>query len=72
MKKLLLILLAILSLQVNAQDKKIDFKDIFKFGTVYGAVNGGTSLSDEMYIQLQMVYKHQQLKLHMIIQYYLE
>ena len=30
-----------------AQDKKVDFKEIFKFGTVYGAVNGGTSLSDE-------------------------
>ena len=29
------------------QDKKVDFKQIFKFGTVYGAVNGGTSLSDE-------------------------
>ena len=29
------------------QDKKIDFKNIFKFGTVYGAVNGGTSLSDQ-------------------------
>lgn len=44
MKKLLLILFAVISLQVNAQDK---LKDIFKFGTVYGAVNGGTSLSDE-------------------------
>ena len=47
MRKLLLILLAVISLQVNAQDKKVDFKDIFKFGTVYGAINGGTSLSDE-------------------------
>jgi hypothetical protein len=47
MRKLILILLTIISLQVNAQDKKIDLKDIFKFGTVYGAVNGGTSLSDE-------------------------
>ena len=48
MKKLLLILLAVISLQVNAQDKKkIDIKNIFKFGTIYGAVNGGTSLSDE-------------------------
>ena len=47
MRKLILILLALVTLQVNAQDKKIDLKDIFKFGTVYGAVNGGTSLSDE-------------------------
>ena len=46
MRKLLLILLAIFSLQVNAQDNGIDLKKIFKFGTVYGAVNGGTSLSD--------------------------
>ena len=43
MRKLLLILLAVISLQVNAQD----LKKIFKFGTVYGAVNGGTSLSDQ-------------------------
>ena len=30
-----------------AQDTKISLKDLFKFGTAYGAVNGGTSLSDE-------------------------
>ena len=47
MKKIIVIIFALISLQVNGQDKKIDFKDIFKFGTVYGAVNGGTSLSDE-------------------------
>ena len=47
MRKLILILFAVLSLQVSAQDKKVDFKNIFKFGTIYGAVNGGTSLSDE-------------------------
>ena len=47
MKKIIVIIFAIISLQVSAQDTKIDFKDIFKFGTVYGAVNGGTSLSDE-------------------------
>ena len=34
MRKLILILLAVVSLQVNAQDKKVDFKNIFKFGTV--------------------------------------
>mgnify|MGYP003110604162 CR=1 FL=1 len=56
MKKLILILLAVISLQVNAQDKDNTVgnlfqnkyvKDLLKFGTVYGAVNGGTSLSDE-------------------------
>mgnify|MGYP003651336966 FL=1 len=47
MKNIILILLAVVSLQVNAQDTKISLKDLFKFGTVYGAVNGGTSLSDE-------------------------
>jgi hypothetical protein len=47
MRKLILILFALISLQINAQESKINIKDIFKFGTVYGAVNGGTSLSDE-------------------------
>ena len=47
MKNIILIILAVISLQVNAQDAKISLKDLFKFGTVYGAVNGGTSLSDE-------------------------
>ena len=47
MKNIILILLAVVSLQVNAQDAKLSLKDLFKFGTVYGAVNGGTSLSDE-------------------------
>ena len=46
-KKLIIIILAVISLQVSAQEKKVDFKKIFKFGTVYGAVNGGTSLSDQ-------------------------
>jgi hypothetical protein len=47
MKNIILIILAVISLQVNAQDANISLKEIFKFGTVYGAVNGGTSLSDE-------------------------
>jgi hypothetical protein len=57
MKKLLIILFAVISLQVNAQEKQDKHikklfqneyvKDLLKFGTVYGAVNGGTSLSDE-------------------------
>ena len=42
MKKIL-VLLFCLPLLVNSQN----LKEIFKFGTVYGAVNGGTSLSDE-------------------------
>ena len=62
MRKLILILLAVTSLQISAQVKdsikapafnpiKTLFeneyvKDLLKFGTVYGAVNGGTSLSD--------------------------
>tara|TARA_R110001583_G_scaffold97083_1_gene241792 strand:+ start:258 stop:1355 length:1098 start_codon:yes stop_codon:yes gene_type:complete len=48
MKKILAFIIAfVISFTMTAQDKKIDFKNIFKFGTVYGAVNGGTSLSDE-------------------------
>ena len=55
MRKLILIVLAVISLQVNAQEKDKHIKklfqneyvkDLLKFGTVYGAVNGGTSLSD--------------------------
>jgi len=52
MKKIAIVIILILTAcaapkECCAQDKKIDFKKIFKFGTVYGAVNGGTSLSDE-------------------------
>jgi len=57
MKKLLIIILAVISLQVGAQEKQDKHikklfqneyvKDLLKFGTVYGAVNGGTSLSDK-------------------------
>ena len=52
MKKLLVLLLIILmscgtSKECCGQDNKVDFKKIFKFGTVYGAVNGGTSLSNQ-------------------------
>ena len=43
MKKLLVLLL-ILPIFCSAQNS---FKEFFKFGTIYGAVNGGTSLSDE-------------------------
>ena len=44
MKKVILILIfATVSFQANSQQ----LKELFKFGTVYGAVNGGTSLSDK-------------------------
>ena len=43
MKKILVLLLFCLPLLANSQD----LKEFFKFGTIYGAVNGGTSLSDE-------------------------
>jgi len=51
MKKLLVLLLC-LPLLVNAQSSKhtgsqIKIKELFKFGTIYGAVNGNTSISDE-------------------------
>ena len=53
MKKLLVLLLVILTACATPKDccgqdnNKIDLKKIFKFGTVYGAVNGGTSLSNQ-------------------------
>ena len=44
MKKILILLL--LPLFSFSQDKDFDLKKIFKFSTFYGAVNGGTSISD--------------------------
>ena len=46
MKKLLLLFLTLITLNVSAQDWKPQLKKVFKFSTFYGAVNGGTSLSD--------------------------
>ena len=46
MKKLLLLFLTLVTLNVSAQDWKPQLKKVFKFSTFYGAVNGGTSLSD--------------------------
>jgi len=46
MKKLLLLFLTLFTLNVSAQDWKPQLKKIFKFSTFYGAINGGTSLSD--------------------------
>jgi len=49
MKKLLLLFLTLITLNVSAQelsDWKPKVKKVFKFATFYGAVNGGTSLSD--------------------------
>jgi len=49
MKKLLLLVLTLITLNVSSQelsDWKPKLKKVFKFSTFYGAVNGGTSLSD--------------------------
>ena len=46
MKKLVLLLLTLFTLNVSAQELKVDLKKIFKFSTFYGAINGGTSISD--------------------------
>ena len=49
MKRILLILLTLITLNVSAQNSsewKPKLKKVFKFSTFYGAVNGGTSLSD--------------------------
>ena len=47
MKKLLLLILTLCTLNVSAQiEWKPTFKKFTKFATIYGAVNGGTSLSD--------------------------
>ena len=51
MRKLLFILLIIPILSFSQETTKKDWskkvKKVFKFATLYGAVNGGTSLSDE-------------------------
>jgi hypothetical protein len=46
MKNILILILLCLFTTINAQEKKIDIKKIFKFSTFYGAINGGTSISD--------------------------
>ncbi len=50
MKNLILLFLALVTLNVSAQDNKPSFKSkvkkTFKFATFYGAVNGGNSISD--------------------------
>ena len=59
MKKILILVLTLFTLTSSAQgirrdlgsDKEgalfnIDFKKLLKFSTVYGAINGGTSISD--------------------------
>ena len=45
-KKLIIFLLLCFPLFIFSQEKKIDLKKLFKFSTFYGAVNGGTSVSD--------------------------
>ena len=46
MKKLVLFLLILSTLNANAQEWKPKLKKVFKFATFYGAVNGGNSISD--------------------------
>jgi len=46
MKRISLLLLTLITLNVSAQEWKPQLKKVFKFSTFYGAVNGGTSLSD--------------------------
>ena len=46
MKKILFLILALITLNVSAQDWKPKVKKVFKFATFYGAVNGGNSISD--------------------------
>ena len=47
MKKIILLFLALITLNVSAQEKwKPKVKKVFKFATFYGAVNGGNSVSD--------------------------
>ena len=45
MKKILFLILALITLNVSAQDWKPKVKKVFKFATFYGAVNGGNSVS---------------------------
>ncbi len=47
MKKILLLFLTLITLNVYSQDSwKSKVKKTLKFGTFYGAINGGTSISD--------------------------
>ena len=50
MKKLIILFLALITLNVSAQEEtplwKPKLKKVFKFATFYGAVNGGNSISD--------------------------
>jgi len=46
MKKISFLLLTLITLNVSAQEWKPQLKKVFKFSTFYGAINGGTSLSD--------------------------
>ena len=46
MKKILFLILALITLNASAQDWKPKLKKVFKFATFYGAVNGGNSISD--------------------------
>ena len=46
MKQFIFLFLALITLNVSAQEWKPKVKKVFKFATFYGAVNGGNSVSD--------------------------
>ena len=46
MKKLVLLFLTLITLNISAQELNPQIKKILKFSTFYGAINGGTSISD--------------------------
>ena len=46
MKKIFLVVLALVTLNASAQEWKPKLKKVFKYSTFYGAVNGGNSISD--------------------------
>ena len=46
MKQFIFLFLALITLNVSAQEWKPKVKKVFKFATFYGAVNGGNSISD--------------------------
>ena len=45
-KSLIIYVLLLLPLFTFSQEQKLDLKKVFRFSTFYGAVNGGTSVSD--------------------------
>ena len=52
--------IATLDLDISKIKLDLDLKEITKFSTIYGAVNGVTHYLMLMFIVLQTVYKHKQ------------